>query len=85
MTHDEATQAAEVVHVETYPLGCPSGCEACLRRVAFVQNGRAVGWSEVTTEDLRADLTLYPTDRSTRFSAEEWERRMGTPFDRGAS
>jgi hypothetical protein len=45
--------------------------------IAFMQNGRAVTWAEVTTEDLRATLVNRPQTPEAALARVEWHRRMG--------
>jgi hypothetical protein len=56
----------------------PSALRKVSSDVAFVQNGRGVPWTEVTTEDLRVTLTRrIDTPQRLACAEAEWLRRFG--------
>lgn len=48
--------------------------------VAYVQNGRKVAWADVTTEDLRQTIEIYPLSAAAQYALSEWARRFGKSY-----
>lgn len=48
--------------------------------IARWQNGRAITWDMVTTEDLRATIVNHPLSHASTLAQKEWKNRMGKSF-----